>query len=91
MSQDEDWTGDKHRQQALTNKIMRACRGKDFVDVFGALQTIMANVIADNSPDLETTLEGLENNFEDMRRCARQIWEMRAAIEERLKSGGRMQ
>jgi len=71
---EEQWAGNKRLQEQLVRVFYESAMEANIspVDIAGAVETIIVNLICDNAPDLNTALEGLKAVYGDMQVTARQ-------------------
>lgn len=68
----QPWAGDLERQKHLVRRMMRSVpASEDPVDIAGAAETILVNLVNDNAPSLEVALEGIDAIAEDMKSTLR--------------------
>lgn len=67
----EEWSGDKDIQKALYEKIMAMCDGKPVVDIVGACETILANLVCDYARNYESALAGIDAVAGDMKQTVK--------------------
>lgn len=66
------WSGDLERQKHLVRRMMRAVPpNENPVDVAGAAETILVNLVNDHSASLDIALAGIDAVAEDMKSTLR--------------------
>lgn len=61
------WAGNKARQQEITKQIVKRFRADHPIDLAGACETILSNLINDTALSYESALAGVDAVAEDMR------------------------
>lgn len=64
------WAGSRHRQQQIVDRLLAAAAGETRLNLAGAAETILANLICDRASSLESANRGLEAVLGDMRMVA---------------------
>lgn len=68
----QPWAGDLERQKHIVRRMMRSVRATENpVDVAGAAETILVNLVNDHAPSLDAALAGIDAVAEDMKSTLR--------------------
>jgi hypothetical protein len=67
----QPWAGNYERQKHLVRRMMREARKEDPIDIAGAAETILVNLVNNVAPTLDEALKGVELIAEDMRSALR--------------------
>jgi hypothetical protein len=63
----EEWAGNKRRQIAIVDHVMRRFRREHPIDIAGACETIIVNLVNDRAESLEHALAGVDAIASDLK------------------------
>lgn len=64
---EREWAGNKRRQEQITKQIMKRYRDDHPIDMAGACETILSNLVNDTATTYESAIAGIDAIAGDMK------------------------